>query len=476
MTSTSVTSPVTLGLVALCANWFKEVGHQNPETAATLRADYDAMVGLLSPIFGNVVAPGVISTPEEAGRAVELFHRAPVDAILLVHIMWSEDPPLIEILDRCPGTPLLVWNYHPTGSLPPKLSVQDVFRFSGTVGLLQGSAPIQRRGLPVTLVSGTPDDPALARELAEYAAALRVRRAFQGLRAGRIAGRCDAMTGTHADPEALRRHLGVTLVEIGAGEYAAACEAVTGDRAETWAVELARKHARRDVTDAALRLACRNSLALDDLVIRHDLAALAVQDLDPELHRLAGIRPCLYPPECARRRVAIAMESDLATGLGLLAAMRAAESPALYTEIFTFDARANLLLMGHAAAHDPRLAAEDGVTLVPDAEYCHADAHGGVWQEFIMKKGPVTCVSLYDTGNGYRMTVFEGASVDAPRRIEGFAHAAVTPDVPVSSLLPRLVRRGMTQHFAVAPGRIASVLRCWCALSGIECVWETGHD
>jgi L-arabinose isomerase len=140
----------------------------------------------------------------------------------------------------------------------------------------------------------------------------------------------------------------------------------------------------------------------------------------------------------------------------------------MYTEVLTFDPQENVLLMGHAAVHDPRLASPEGVTLVPDAEYRHSDRLEGAWQEFIMAEGPVTCVSLYDAGHGYRLTAFEGASLGGPRRLEGYAHALVCPDVHVLELLPRLVRRGMTQHFGVVPGRIASVLAKWCTLAGIE--------
>ncbi len=41
-------------------------------------------------------------------------------------------------------------------------------------------------------------------------------------------------------------------------------------------------------------------------------------------------------------------------------------------------------------------------------------------------------------------------------------------EVDVRQLVPRLVQRGMTQHFAVAPGRIADILAYWCELSHIE--------
>lgn len=467
---------VTVGLAALCAQWFAEVGQQSNPMTARLQADYDAMIRSLSAIFDKVIAPGVITTEPEAATAAALFRRESVDAVLMVHIMWSEDQPLLRLLRDCAGLPLLLWNYHPTGALPPYLSVQDVFRFSGTVGLLQGSAPLQRLGVTPHWIAGTPGDPVWMRDLADYAAALRIHREFTGLRAGRIAGPCDVMTGTHVNPEAFRAQLGGTLIEISAAEYAAACEAVAPHRADAWSAELTRQSVIRDVRPTTLLHACRNALALDDLVIRHNLAALAIQDLDPELHRLAGIRPCLYPPECARRRVAIAMESDLNTGIGLWVAMRAAASPGLYTEIFTFDPRANLLLLGHAAPHDPRLAAEARITLVPDAEYCRVDVCEGVWQEFILGPGPVTCVSLYDTGHGYRMVAFEGESLGPPPRIEGFAHASVRPDQPVQELLRRLVRRGLTQHFAVVPSRRISILRHWSQLQNVEFIGEQDRD
>jgi len=480
----SDTSGAKIGLAALCANWFKEVGLQGEagELAGMLQQDYGRMVSFLQDSFGQVVAPGIISTVADARRAAVAFREARVAALLLVHIMWSEDPPLIALLEGCRGLspiapdwiggigglPILLWNYHPCGSLPQRLSVNDLFRLSGTVGLLQGSAPLQRLGIKPPIVFGTPGDSSLTQTLREYAQALLIRREFQGMSAGRIAGRCEAMTGTFVDENALRERLGVRLVEVSAAEYAAACASVGGGRVDAHYADLIARFPVVGVSEPSLRLACRNALALDDLVLKHDLHALAIQDLDPELHRLAGIRPCLCPPLSAQRGVALSMEGDLNTALGMLATMRASSSPCMYTEVFTFDPEENILLMGHAAAHDPRLAGAKGVTIVPDAEYRHSDQLEGAWQEFILAQGPVTCVSLYDTGQGYRLTAFEGSSLGGPRRVEGFAHAVVRPAVPVSELLPRLVRRGMTQHFAIAPGHVSGILAKWCALSGTE--------
>ncbi len=461
---------VKIGLAPLCAAWFKQIGVNEPDSrfAATLRQDYSRVVRFLGDCFDEVVAPGILSTAGDVGLALDQFESEQVDAVILLHIVWSEDPVLLCLLDRVGGMPLWLWNYHPTGIMPPRLTVDDLFRLSGTVGVLQGSAPLQRRGLRPVILSGPPGDPSLAHELREGNAALRIRRVFRGLRAGQVAGRCEAMIGTFVDDEALLRVLGVNRVAISASEYASVCEEVEPGETERYCAELRSRFEVRDVSEPSLRVAARNTLALDLLAERHDLGAVAIQDLDDELHRLVGTRPCLYPPKSLSRGVVFSAEADLNTALGMLAASRAAQAPPMYSEIFTFDSRENVFLMGHAGIHDPRLAAADGITIVPDLEYRHADPVEGAWMEFVLAPGPVTCVSLYDSGAGYRMTVFEGESLGPPRRLDGWGHAVIRPRLEVVDLLSRLVRRGLTQHFAIVHGSVTALLRRWCSLMGVE--------
>jgi L-fucose isomerase-like protein len=465
---------IKIGLAAVCAAWFKQIGLNEPDSplARTLKQDYSRMVEFLGSCFDEVIAPGVLSSPEDVAQATEKFENEQADAVVLVHIVWSEDPVLLRFLDRWRGTPVWLWNYHPTGNLPPRLTVDDLFRFSGTVGMLQGSAPLQKRGLRFEIISGAPGEAVLRQDLQARNAALRIRREFRGLRAGQVAGRCEAMTGTFVDDDALHQSLGVTRVAITAAEYAATCEAVERPRVDGYCAELRERFEVRDVTEKSLQVAARNTLALDDLVDQEGLGAVAIQDLDEELHRRIGTRPCLYPPRSLARGVAFSAEGDLNTALGMVAASRAARNPAMYSEIFTFDQSENILLLGHAGVHNPCLAAADGITIVPDLEYRQADVVEGAWMEFILAPGPVTCVSFYDTGAGYRMTVFEGQSLGPPRRLDGWGHAVIRPHLDVVTLLSRLARRGMTQHFAIVHGSVTSLLREWCALMGVEFCYE----
>ena len=162
------------------------------------------MVEFLSSCFDEVIAPGILSFPEDVAHLTQTFEKEQPDAVILVHIVWSEDPVLLKFLDRWRGTPVWLWNYHPTGALPARLTVDDLFRFSGTVGMLQGSAPLQKRGLRFEVMNGSPATRRSGRIYRNVTRRSHARE-FRCLRAGQLAGRCEAMTGTFVDDVALCR-------------------------------------------------------------------------------------------------------------------------------------------------------------------------------------------------------------------------------------------------------------------------------
>ena len=112
---------ISIGVAAFSAHWFQEMGLQDdPTLSDDLKRDYRRMVESLKRHFPVVVAPGVISTEEEAARALSHFRDEAIDAQMLVHIVWSEDQPLLRLLEgRMREWPLFLWNYHPFGALPP---------------------------------------------------------------------------------------------------------------------------------------------------------------------------------------------------------------------------------------------------------------------------------------------------------------------------------------------------------------------
>ena len=168
----------------------------------------------------QVIYPGPITTVEQAAAAGRRFRAEGAELLILVHLLWSEDGPLVRLLRESSGLPILLWCYNPYDRLPEHLSTQELFRASGPVGFLQGSAPLARMGIGFSYVFGHPEDTRLAAELSDYARAFAVRAALSSLRIGQLGPRL-RFHGRRVRgrvPAALE--LGVSLVPLSAWRLA----------------------------------------------------------------------------------------------------------------------------------------------------------------------------------------------------------------------------------------------------------------
>jgi L-arabinose isomerase len=444
------------GAALLSAGWFLNVGLQTG-LADQAEKDIRRVLATLERFF-EVIYPGPITTLEQAVRAGSRFRAEGAELVILVHLLWSEDGPLVRLLREASGLPVLLWCYNPYDRLPERLSTNELFRASGPVGFLQGSAPLARMGIGFSYVFGHPEDEGLAAELEDYARAFAVRAALASLRIGQLGPRCEAMAGGWVDEFRLLAQLGVSLVPLSVWRLAQEAESLPAREVEAFVRGLKESYRVEGVSDRSLEHAARASLALASLAAREGLGAVAIEDLNPELHRLLKTRPCLWVPALGQRGTVVGMEADIGSTLGLWLARQAGQSSPMYTEIFTFDRQANALLFGHAGIHDPALAGEGEVRLVPDAEYAASDEVEGAWLSFAARPGPVTAVSLFAGAENCRLTVFRGEALPVREKLEAFPHAFVRVERPLAELFEKAARRGLTQHFALSYDPVAGRL------------------
>lgn len=470
-----MTTKVKAGLAALSAEWFSQVGIQNDaskrygDLPRAVESDTEAVMAAVRKHF-DPVFPGRITSPAAARNAIEMFRRENVQVVIICHIMWSEDAPLIEILKAIGDLPVILWCYSPYRTLPDRMTSLELFRSSGTVGMLQGSAPMKKMGVRFGFVFGHPADPTLARGLAEYAKVIAARASLRTLRIGRIAGRCEPMTGTWFDEFRLLAALGPAIAPISAYRLREAAGAVSDADLDDFVGHLKAGYAIHGVSDRSLRLAARASLGVERLALEEGLGAVAIEDLNPELHRLLKTRPCLWTPRLAANGVVIGMEGDVISTLALWLGRQLSAATPMFTEIFTFDHEQNALLMGHAGMNDPALAGGNPVTIVPDHEYEAADEVEGAWLHFSGKAGPVTVLSLFADTSNYRLTAFRGEALSAPEKLEGFPSVFVRIAMPLSEFFRKLVSQGLTQHFAVVYDDVLDSAEKLGEMLRIECV------
>jgi L-arabinose isomerase len=461
------------GAALMSAEWFLSVGLQGSSTPAQselsslVERDIRRVLAALEPHF-DLVYPGPVCTAEAASAAVRRFRAEGAELLILVHLMWSEDGPLVRLLREASGLPLLLWCYNPYERLPQRMSTNEMFRASGPVGFLQGSAPLARMGVRFTSVFGYPEDRSLAGQLAECASAFAARAGLSRLRVGTIGPRCESMAGGWVDEFALLARLGVSLVPVSVNRLAEEARAVPVRAVQAFLLDLASRCLVRGVSERSLELAARSSLAVAALVEKEALGAVAIEDLNPELHRMLGTRPCLWVPSLTELEVAVGMEGDVASTLGLWLARRLGGSEAMYTEIFTFDQADNCLLFGHAGMQDPALAGEGQVTVVADAEYAAADEVEGAWLSFTARPGPVTALSLFTGLKDYRLAWLRGEVLETREKLASFPHALVRIEPPLHEFYERAARAGMTQHFALSYDAVEGKLARLAEVLGLE--------
>ena len=266
------------------------------------------------------------------------------------------------------------------------------------------------------------------------------------------------------------RYKGRRVGSIGqAGTYSfKICEAIPPERVDAFVRDLkASFRVASEVTDTGLAKSARVSLGLADLVEKRNLDAVAIEDVSEELHRVLGLRPCLYVPALFERAV-VSMEAEVGGAVALLMLKKLSRKAPMYTEIFTFDEVENCLLVGHAGIHDINLAeSKDDILIEPDGEYVESE-RDSCWMRFRAKAGQVTLLSLFCDVDRFKMVISSGACLGGKEKLLGPPHAYLKLTTPLAEFFEKAVKTGMTQHWAVVHGDVVNELVALADILGVD--------
>ena len=461
-----------VGLLLLTAEWFTEIGASAGSFQGLpqlLDEDAAKMVRSLG-VELDVVSPGVLATRQQVAEAIERFRRESVDAVVACQITWGEDRLIIDAVQRMPDVPLLLWCYAPFTSLPERMTMRDLFRASGPVGAVQASGPLKRLGKKFSFAFGSYEDAQAIEKIVSFGKAAKVARDLRRATIGVLPYRCDQMTGTYVDEFRLKKEIGPELQYISIGDYGAVCDEIPDQAVKEFVADLRATYPISDnTTEAGLARGARASLGLAAVAIRNGLDAVALEDITEELHRVIGLRPCLYVPALFDRAV-VSMEAEIGGAVALLVLKGLAHKAPMYTEIFTYDAQENCILAGHAGIHDIHLAASaDDILIEPDGEYVESEPDSA-WMRFRAKGGRVTLLSVFCDLERFKMVISSGQALEGEPKLLGSPHAYVKLDTPLADFFQQSIRTGMTQHWALVHDDVVDELIALAEITGLECV------
>lgn len=449
-----------LGLLLLSAGWFRDIGLQESgsvttsDIAETARRIRERTAG-----FADAVGGDVLSSVGEAERAARAMAAEAVDAVLLVPLTWVEDAIPRAALRLLARTPLILWSFSPSRSLPSTLAYEQMLPHSGPVGAFQLSGMLKREGVPYESVAGHLGDDAAWREIESRARAAAVARRLRGCRIGVLPFPCDQMSVTYVDELGLRARQGVELRWLELERVRREAAAVPADGIRELRRLLGEAGVAVEVDERNLLEGVRYALALERVAEQERLDGIAVNDVIPEMHASFGLRPCLWNPRLSRKGIAIAMEADVAACVAMVAAGWFTGEPPFYAEPYALDWSEGTILMGHAGYHDGRCA-DPGVPirLVDDVEYRRTDRFTGAATVFAYRRGPVTLLNSIWCEGTLHWHCLEGESLPDAIALEGASHFVLRPAAPLDAFVNRAALGGVSQHWIAVPGHRGDAL------------------
>lgn len=458
-----------VGILFLAHEWFWNYKMFGPDFLKLIESDVASIERNLRS-FVDVVSSGLVLNEDQAIRAAREFGREGINLLIICSIVWSSDQPLLTALREISAElPLLVWCYNPYEKLPERMSVSEMIRATGTVGTLQTTGAIRRLGRDFVFVIGKEDDEEVLKDIYGYSVATKLADDLKRTKIGLLPYRYGAMTNMWVDEFKLLSKIGPKVEPISVTELHQASQQLDEAEVDSFVEYLKKNFEIVDVSEKSLRISAKASLGLAKIVEQHSLDAIAIEDLNDELHNVMKTRPCLYVKSMFEKGVAVGMEGDICATISVMILQRLTGKPAMFSEIFTFDSTSNTLLMGHIGMLNVNVAKDmSKVKIIPDCEYKSYDEVEGAFMYFTAKEGRVTLFSIVNELDTYRMIVAKGESLPINEKLEGYSHMLVKPDVPIKRFLQMALKSGATQHWAVVHEDVVADLEKLADVMGLE--------
>lgn len=467
------------GLVLLGSSWFKDAGLGEQTLGGTydkrLQQKAKNLTNSLSKTF-DIIYPGVVYSREKMSQISKLFVNEEVDFIIAAFMSWSEDSYWVRFLRDLPDIPIIF--YLPVDKeikFKDTKSTDDFVQFlvSGSlVGALEGSGSIGRMDKRVRVIVGDSNDKETFARIKAFGLAAKARSVLRNARIGLLQNFNKLMWSTYIDPYRFFVWVGPELKFISFDLLKEKIDAVSDRDVNTYVKQLKKQYKVLDKVDEIKFLeSARASIGIANLATYLQLDAIALTDIDNELHKKIGLRPGFYHTTFNNNLSVLAPEGDVGIAALMLAIKVMTKKHINFVEPFHIDVKNNSFAAGHAGPTDHT----DGrfkknVLIVPDTRYENRPFKfaGAPFAWYRISPGLKTFAHLSECSNGYKIIATTAESITGKHILSGYSHSIFKAITPVNELFEKILEIGATQHFAIVDGDIRKELAEFAFISGFD--------
>ena len=433
--------------------------------------------------FLDLVDPGIVYEREDACRAMDLFYEKKVDFVYAEFLSWSEDFAWIRFLRDCPRMPIIFCNVaQPRMSFETTLDEDDFVDYlcAGTlVGSLEASGSIRRIGREqVRIVMGNRSE--ITEKVRVFADAARIRSILGQSRLGLMANMNEAMWSTYVDNYDLFTKMGPEIRYLPYSDYGTEIENLSEEEVKAYADELTARYRMMDDVEYDKFIGCvKATLGIQKLARKNDIDCYVYNDIDQATFRTAGCRAGFYPQWFNENISVLVPEADIGAGLITYILKLLSGKNVNFIEPFHIEEDFGTFAGGHAGPNDHNDPAwQDNVIISRDVRFAKTSWKyaGAPFAWYRISPGMKTVAGLYEENGRYKLVTFLAESLDAKdtpqssrkHLLATYSHTIFKPVLPVKELFERVLKVGVTQHYAIVDGDYRPQLEALAEIMGFE--------
>jgi L-fucose isomerase-like protein len=408
---------------------------------------------------GLIEMIGPIFTSEEAENAASAFNFKNCDLLVILMASFADATPVAALAAAC-DVPILLWALEEPSSETGRL------RLNSFCGATLAANSLTSLGKPFHFVYGSPEDPAVTKDLQKHILVRKIHKSMKKARIGVVGVRPTGYYACNFDEMDLRRVIGPTVEYLSLRELQAEAVKISPEERSAFFEDLSPLVSGLEKVDSQQRDGTANTyFALKNIIQKRGFQAVAVRCW-PEIFDENGHAPCGALSRLNDTGFIAGCEADVNATATMLALTGLSGGISFVVDVVAAGAKKNTWTLWHCGAGPLSMASSSRKVI---AGY-QPNRKLGLAFWFGMKSGPLTIARISYQRGCYRMLVTGGEVIDTTPHFSQGSSALVQMQGDAMAGAKRMVELGFEHHVVICYGQVMDELAMLADAWNIELI------